>query len=182
MLDVGCGDGYFLNRACREEDSGEGLDISTAAVERASRRYSRFRFVVANADRGLPYADDSFDLATSITSRRPAAETRRVLRPGGLLLIAVPSPDDLKELRASIYGTAAERDRTHAILGDVGQHLSLVARERISSTASFSVEQLSDLLGSTYRGARFSEAAQRAALSPMEVTQSLDVMLFRPGL
>jgi hypothetical protein len=54
---------------------------------------------VANADRFVPYADASFSAVISITARMNASEFRRVLRRDGRLLVAIPSPEDLVELR-----------------------------------------------------------------------------------
>ena len=69
-------------------------------------------WVVANADRLLPYADRSFSVILSITARMNAGEFRRVLRDDGRLLVALPAPEDLIELRPpsrSSIGTAAMR-------------------------------------------------------------------------
>ena len=49
-------------------------------------------WIVANADRFVPYADGSFSLVMSITARMNASEFRRVLRDDGRLLVAFPRP------------------------------------------------------------------------------------------
>jgi 23S rRNA (guanine745-N1)-methyltransferase len=92
VLDVGCGEGFYLGAlAERREIEAHGLDLAATAVDLAARRYPRPTWVVANADRFLPYADGAFDLALSLTSRLNPAELRRVLAapkrqsdPGGL--------------------------------------------------------------------------------------------------
>ncbi len=110
VLDAGCGDGFYLGGLHSETGcDAHGVDISTPAVEAAARRYPECEWVVANADRALPYADRSFHILLSITARMNAVEFRRVLRDDGRMLIALPAPDDLIELR----GTGRDRvDRT----------------------------------------------------------------------
>ncbi len=105
-LDAGCGDGYFLgNLAARTGVKGHGIDISIPAVDAAARRYPECEWIVANADRFVPYADRSFSVVLSITARMNAGEFRRVLRDGGQLLVAIPAPDDLVELRGAGRGS-----------------------------------------------------------------------------
>ncbi|HEX9944048.1 MAG TPA: methyltransferase domain-containing protein, partial [Thermoanaerobaculia bacterium] len=105
VLDVGCGEGYYLGGIARERQvEAHGVDLSTPAIELAARRYPGITWIVANADRLLPYAPESFDLVLSIDARLNPAQMRRVLAPGGRLLVAVPGPDDLVELRAAVLG------------------------------------------------------------------------------
>ena len=102
VLDAGCGDGFYLGGLYSETGcDAHGVDISTPAVDAAARRYPECEWVVANADRALPYTDQSFDVLLSITARMNAVEFRRVLRDDGRMLIALPAPDDLIELRGT---------------------------------------------------------------------------------
>lgn len=182
ILDVGCGEGTFLNRLCRETDSsGDGLDLSTTAVDMAARRYPDQRWIVGNADRGLPFEGASFDLVLSITARRPGSEVRRVLAPHGRFVVAVPAPDDLAELRREVLGVAAERDRSDVVHADVGAVFTLERRQRIAERALLDASAIEDLLASTYRGARASQRERVAGLGPLEVTQSRDVFVFAPA-
>jgi len=50
-----------------------------SAIEAAARRHPGLGWVVANADRSLPYADASFRAVLSVTARVNAVEVRRVL-------------------------------------------------------------------------------------------------------
>ena len=61
--DLGCGSGELLGALAAARDiCGAGIDLSTAAVERAARRYPALTWVVANADRRLPLLDASVHL------------------------------------------------------------------------------------------------------------------------
>src|SRR6202000_58513 len=70
LLDAGCGEGFYPGSlAARTRCQAHGVDISIPAIDAAAKRYKDVQFVVANADRFIPYQDASFDLVTSITSR-----------------------------------------------------------------------------------------------------------------
>ncbi len=63
VLDAGCGDGFYLGSLTLLTGcTSHGVDISIPAIDAAARRYPDCEWVVANADRALPYADASFTL------------------------------------------------------------------------------------------------------------------------
>src|SRR5581483_10467326 len=94
VLDAGCGEGFYAGSLAQDTGcEAHGIDISIPAVDAAARRYPTCHWLVANADRFIPYADRSFSLVLSITARMNCSEFRRVLREGGRLLVAVPAPD-----------------------------------------------------------------------------------------
>jgi 23S rRNA (guanine745-N1)-methyltransferase len=103
ILDIGCGDGFFLDQVTRAAPAagpGIGVDISKEALARAARSYPGLFFVRTDAaDHPLPFGDSSFGLVLSIFAPRPVDEIRRVLRPDGYWLIVTATPDHLGELR-----------------------------------------------------------------------------------
>ncbi len=99
VLDVGCGTGYGSAYLAETAVGVTGFDISKAAVRLARRKYSRPRFYVMDAQK-LGFPDASFDFIISTENfehlrdqRGHLVELRRVLRPGGLLLIGTPNPE-----------------------------------------------------------------------------------------
>lgn len=179
LLDVGCGEGAFLRHiagvAALER---HGVDISGPSIELAAKASPDVRFVVANADRFLPYADQSFDFVTSIDSRVNAGEFERVLRKGGLILVAVPAPDDLTELREHVQGSKVEKSRSERIEAELGNALALSDRTTIRDQRTFEPSVLRDLLTVTYRGFRQSERAAVESMGAMSVTLSHEVLAF----
>jgi len=176
VLDAGCGDGFYLDGLARRSAAdAHGIDISIPAVNAAARRYSpaggasgrRFEWIVANADRFVPYAAATFSLVLSITGRMNPGEFRRVLRDDGRLLVAVPSPEDLIELR----GTG--RDRVANTEGTFAPGFTLVDHRRATTTADLDAEGVQDVLNSIYRPRR------RQPVEAMRLTFSLDLLLFR---
>jgi 23S rRNA (guanine745-N1)-methyltransferase len=168
VLDAGCGDGFYLGTLARETGfAAHGVDISIPAVDAAARRYPGCEWIVANADRFVPYADRSFSIVMSITARMNAGEFRRVLRDRGRLLVALPAPEDLIELR----GTG--RDRVDRTVETFAQGFTLGDRRRVTTTADLDAAAVEDILLSIYRPMRSGPA------EAMRVTFSLDLLLFQ---
>jgi 23S rRNA (guanine745-N1)-methyltransferase len=181
VLDVGCGEGHYLGSLARERGiEAHGIDLSAAAVDLAARRHPQATWIVGNADRLLPWAAGSFDLVLSIDARLNPPEMRRVLKPEGRLLVAVPGPDDLAEIRVAVLGERLLKERLEravSLLAEAG--FELEARRSVHGAAELGPAQIRDALTATYRGGRESRRERIAALSAMRVTLSHDLARFR---
>ncbi len=180
LLDVGCGEGTYLGGIARERPvEAHGIDISTPAVDLAARRFPDLTWIVGNADRFLPWASGSFDLVLSVDARLNPGEMRRVLKPGGRLLVAVPAPDDLIELRAAVLGKGITRDRLERVEAMLADDFDLEGRRTVRDTVRFSPEAARDALAATYRSARESRRERIESLPEMAVTLSHELARFR---
>lgn len=179
VLDAGCGEGYYLGALCtRFGVEGWGVDISTAAIDAAARAYPMARWVVANADRALPFAAGRIDLITSITARKNPAEFHRLLAPGGHLLVVVAHEDDQQELRGLLFGDLQESDRAGATLTAFASGFELENERVVNSRVVLDPMALRDLLLGSYRGERFSAREGLAGLSTLEVTLGYRLLSF----
>jgi SAM-dependent methyltransferase len=96
LLDIGCGTGLLLSRLVGRSPFREltGVDVSPGMVAQArSRLPASVRLLVGDAET-LPFLPDSFDVIVSVSSFHywpspPCGleELRRVLRPGGQLIL-----------------------------------------------------------------------------------------------
>lgn len=181
LLDVGCGEGFHLGGFRRDLGvEAHGVDLSLPAIELAAKRHRDCTFVIANADRFLPFEDRRFDAVTSITARMTPDEFHRVLAPHGTLLIAIPAADDLIELRALVLGAGEERDRVERTVETFAERFELTGQKIFRQRLAFDREAIHDVMSSSYRGLRASERDRLAALDAMDVTSSRDLLLFRP--
>ena len=96
LLDFGCGTGAFLEHL-EQFGAVSAVDSDASAVEFCHQRGRPEVTLVPPGER-LPFADDAFDLVTTLDVIEhieddvgALAELRRVLRPGGRLLVAVPA-------------------------------------------------------------------------------------------
>ena len=99
VLDVACGTGRTLAQLARTlpDAAVTGLDLSPWYLDVARGRLPPGASLVAGNAEDMPFDDGSFDAVLSVylfhelprnARRRVMAEMRRVLRPGGLLVIA----------------------------------------------------------------------------------------------
>jgi len=180
LLDVGCGEGSHLAAFRRAYDvEAWGIDISVPAIELAARTFRDCSFVVANADRFLPFADASFGAVTSITARMNAEEFHRVLRPDGALLVVIPGAEDLVELREATQGERVERDRVERTIAEFASHFALERRETLRHVARLDRAAMIEVMSSSYRGLRTRERERLEQLDEADVTMTRDLLLFR---
>jgi ubiquinone/menaquinone biosynthesis C-methylase UbiE len=149
VLEVGCGPGARLadlRRRVGQDGTVVGLDAAPAMTRRARGRGGR---VVLGDGRRLPLATGSVDavcaldvleLFSTADLRRVLRETRRVLRPGGLLCAVAMTTADVPESRVlrayeRLYRTVPGAGRVGCRPVDVGRALAetgfaVVRRER----------------------------------------------------
>ena len=101
LLDVGCGNGYFLKKYASHVHSIAGLDLSELCVKMAKEKHrdrikaGTAEFVQGEASQ-LPWEDNKFSVVTTMGSfvgfsqpLESLKEMRRVLRPGGRAVVSV---------------------------------------------------------------------------------------------
>jgi SAM-dependent methyltransferase len=93
-LDVGCGEGRFCRMLAARGIRAIGIDPTAALLERARQLHPEGDYRAGRAE-ALDFPDASFDLVVSYLTlididdvATAIAEMARVLRPGGMLLIA----------------------------------------------------------------------------------------------
>jgi 23S rRNA (guanine745-N1)-methyltransferase len=95
VVEVGAGTGYYLARAVGGR-VGIALDSSRYALRRAAR--AGLAAVGCDAWRALPVRDGAADAVLCVFAPRNADELRRILAPGGVLVVVTPTPAHLREL------------------------------------------------------------------------------------
>ncbi len=101
LVEVGAGTGHHLAGVLDQLPAAHGLaaDVSVPACRRAAKAHPRMASVVADTWAGLPVADGQVDAVLCIFAPRNPAEFARVLSPNGVLVVVLPLPDHLQELR-----------------------------------------------------------------------------------
>jgi SAM-dependent methyltransferase len=102
VLDVASGEGYGTALLAQTASSATGVELAQEAVDHANMSYAapNLRYIAGDA-RALPVADAAFDVVVSFETIEHFAEQdmfvrdiRRVLRPGGVLIVSTPDRDN----------------------------------------------------------------------------------------
>jgi 23S rRNA (guanine745-N1)-methyltransferase len=119
VADLAAGTGHYLSGVLEALPHRHGvcLDLSVPALRRAARSHPRAAAVGADIWQPLPLAACSVTLALSIFGPRNAAETARVLRPGGSLIMATPGSAHLGELRQPLGLIGIDKQKLRRISG-----------------------------------------------------------------
>jgi len=134
VLDAGCGGGEPVGTLLAERFDLVGLDFSRAQLDLARDRLPESALVSGDLV-SLPFADGSFDAICAAYAvihvpreqhRDCFEEFRRVLRPGGLLLVTVGTADwtgtndDWMGFGAAMHWSSPGPERTSELLSVVG--------------------------------------------------------------
>jgi len=126
VVDLGAGTGYYLASVldALPQAHGAALDISKFALRRAARAHPRAGAVVCDAWRPLPLRDGAASLVLNVFAPRNGPEIRRVLRPGGTLLVVSPTPRHLTELVGALGLLGVDGRKEERLAATLGPHLS----------------------------------------------------------
>lgn len=108
ILDVGCGEGYYLS-SLRATDPW-GIDISKEAVRYAAGADKSAHFLTATASH-LPFEDGSFDCVLSMFALTVESEFSRVLKEQGVFIQVLAGAKHLTALKRVIYPTLVEKKK-----------------------------------------------------------------------
>lgn len=110
VLDIACGSGYVLSQL----DGGVGIDINPRHVAAAQKNAPNAKIIRGDI-KNTPFKPNSFDLVLAMEifehipdGERVIDEVWRILKPGGLFLVTVPSENILWKVRflaSSMYKT-----------------------------------------------------------------------------
>ncbi len=185
LVDAGAGTGEYLAvaLAAAPEADGIAVDVSVPAVRRAAR-VSRAGAVVADVWQSLPVRDGAADVVLNVFAPRNPAEFRRVLRPGGLLLVVTPYDNHLAELMSALGLLRVEPNKLGRLDAALADRFRLDRRVEVTGTLSLSQAAAQSLIAMG-PSAHHVDAATLATLvgrlpAPFPVTFGVHLSSYRP--
>jgi 23S rRNA (guanine745-N1)-methyltransferase len=187
IVDIGAGTGYYLAGILDRLPGrvGLALDISKFALRRAARAHERIGAVACDVWGRLPVRDGSAVLVLDIFAPRNSVEFRRVLAPGGRLIVVTPTPRHLHELVAPL-GLLGIDDRKQQRLSDkLGADFALAGSFGHEEHLSLAPKEVATLVGmgpsSRHIDAHvLGERIERVCAPMACVTLSVTVSTYRP--
>jgi len=144
ILDAGCGEGYYLDRLRTyltghsgpgwEQPLCLGVDISKEGIRLAAKRYHEALFLVANLKERLILQDATIQVMLNIFAPRNTEEYARVLMPGAMLLVVIPGPAHLHQIRTSLHLLNIEENKQQNIVEQFSSHFLLLTTRTITYT------------------------------------------------
>ena len=200
FVDAACGEGhhtlilaYALSAAL-----AVGIDAAKGAVDLAQKNANAARRAAECGDRGeaakceskrgevrfvagnifdMPLADGCADALSVLFAPIPVDEARRVLKPGGSLLVCSAGREHLIELRRAVYDEVRFKDEMPL----EAEGFELAARENVTYSVDLDGEAIGELFAMTPFCRRVGEAGRErvAASDGSPMTVSVDCAVYR---
>ncbi len=153
LLDVGCGEGYYLDQLIRqrperfdsssEKGSGQsrlhlyGMDLARDAARLAAKRDPQLRITVGNTMVRLPFATGSMSIMLNLFAPRNPPEFSRVLKPDGMLIVVIPAPEHLQEIRQLVPLLPIEADKQAQVVDQLRGFFELTDHQPVNAVLQF---------------------------------------------
>jgi len=185
VADVGAGTGHYLAAVLDElpDRGGLALDASKFALRRAARAHARIGAVGCDVRCALPVADGAAAVVLNVFAPRNGAEFRRILAPGGQLIVITPTPAHLSELIGVLGLLTVDQDKQQRLARTLDPHFTRTEKRDISRPVALS---RADIMAAVMMGPSAWHAdplafeARIADLpDPLEVTLSVTLSCYR---
>lgn len=188
LLDIGCGEGYYLGEIQRTLTRAfadttccyVGLDVSKDAIRMAAKRYRDVHFVVANVKERLPFANDAFHILLNIFAPRNSDEFVRITMLGGIVIIVIPTPVHLAQVRNRLRLLQIEENKQAHVTEQLAPHFTLMRTNTLAYTVHLQQAEIVQAVMMTPNYWHLSEEqrAELATLQEIETSIGFTCLLF----
>ena len=180
VIDAGCGEGYYTNRAALAlpRSAFLGIDLSKWAVDRGAKSATQKGSLAGFAVGGifsLPVRNECASAVMNLFA--PCAETEfsRVLSENGILVLVGAGEDHLLGLKRAVYDVPYKNTPR----ADLPQNMRLVAEKRLTYTAHLdSAETIRNLFSMTPYAFRTSREDMEKLNRLDHLDTEVDVMIY----
>jgi 23S rRNA (guanine745-N1)-methyltransferase len=187
FLDAGGGTGHHLAGVLDRLPDAVGvvLDSSRYAARRAARAHPRALAVVADTWARWPIGDGAVDRVLVVFAPRNGAETARVLRPDGSLVVVTPAADHLTELIEPLGLLRVDPDKATRLAAALEPHLRPEGTTTYRAELVLGRAGVATLVGMGPHARHLArhelERSLAARPEPFHVTVSVEMATYRPA-
>ncbi|MFZ9887207.1 MAG: methyltransferase domain-containing protein [Myxococcota bacterium] len=184
IVDAGCGEGHHLAAVARSLSSigpvAFGTDISKEATRLAAKRHRDLRFLVADTHAKLPFLNESVHVLLNLFAARNPAEFARVVVPQGHLVVVMPAPEHLTELRTRFGLLGIAPRKQERLQAELSEWFVPYAERSCTFRLKLVGEVLRDLVAMTPSARHLDEEARMAIAhsEALEITASFRLCVF----
>lgn len=186
ILDAGAGTGYYLKELHRRQPGSRSvaLDISKFALRRTARQVPDGVSVVWDVWQPLPVRESSVDVILNVLAPRNPGEFRRVMRPGGTLVVATPLPGHLAEIASAASLLEVPADKAAQLTNSFAGLFEPASSQKVEFALQLTPADVHDaaLMGPAARHLDRGALRRRVAMLPdtSRAHASFTVQAFRP--
>lgn len=185
IADIGCGEGWYMGQLEGQLADIDacffGVDVAKTAVQLAAKRYPNAQLIVADAWDKVPFIDGSINVLLNIFAPRHLTEFARVLAADGLLLIVIPQPHHLQQLRHRLELLDIEAEKQQKVVAQLANHFQLQSVKTVEIEMDVERRALTDLVQMTpnYRHWTTADQNKLIDLSLPRVTAAFEILTFQ---
>lgn len=183
VLDAGCGEGYYTSAISKSlMQSGNltgiyGIDISKTAVDMAAKRHDNVIYAAASVFH-IPMKDDSCDMLVTLFAPYCGNEFIRVLKPGGVMVMVIPSELHLWELKQEIYDVPYKNEVKPYELEGFALLDSKHIRYKMKLGSQEDIQALFSMTPYYYRTG-VNQQERLAALDKLDITADFELLIYK---
>lgn len=166
VLDAGCGEGYYLEQTAAHfsgrDDCYFGMDIAKKGIQMAAKRKGYGRYLVADINKKIPFADASLHLILNIFAPRNIKEFTRLLHPDGNILTVIPNQSHLASVRKQLNLINIQPDKEKDIIEKMAYGFSVKQKETVQYHLRLDNQSLSNLILMTPNARHLSDQTWQA--------------------
>lgn len=187
VLEVGAGTGYYLAQVLQALPGARGvaLDVSVPAARRAAGAHLRAGSVVADVWRQVPLRDGCVDVLVDVFAPRNGDEFARLLSGTGVLIVVVPGPEHLRELRGDLGLLGIHAEKGEQLQSRLGSALIRRRQEQLRFDVGLDVEALRDLVAMGPNAFHLTAAGiddlARSVAAPVTVSVAVELSVWARG-
>jgi 23S rRNA (guanine745-N1)-methyltransferase len=191
VLDAGAGTGYYLAAVLGALRAGGGagavglaMDVSVPALRRAARAAPGIGAIGWDTWQPFPIRAGAVSLVLNVFAPRNGPEFRRVLKPGGTLIVVTPAEGHLSELVGPADLLTVDEHKDSRLAATLGPYFTATARRDLTVPLRLTPTEATTLIGMGPSARHTDPTATRTRLAtlpePIAVTAAFTITLYQP--